>query len=60
MSSSLLDTLEGYMEAGGFVMPPLVLGAMLRGSTIGVRFLTLPRGVQDGELRLLRCEHASR
>jgi biopolymer transport protein ExbB len=44
VSPTRLDTFKGYLEAGGFVMPPLVLGAMLLWYTIGYRFLTLQRG----------------
>jgi len=44
MNESIFETLDGYIEAGGFVMPPLVLGALLLWYTIGYRLMTLQRG----------------
>ncbi len=44
MSQSLYDTFAGYVEAGGFVMPPLVVGALLLWYAIGYRFMVLQRG----------------
>jgi biopolymer transport protein ExbB len=44
MSESLLDTLRGYLDAGGFVMWPLVAAAALLWYSIGSRAITLQRG----------------
>lgn len=44
MNESLYDTFAGYVEAGGFVMPPLVVGALVLWYAIGFRFMTLQRG----------------
>jgi biopolymer transport protein ExbB len=44
MFQSVVDTLAGYVEQGGFVMPPLVVATLLLWYTIGYRALALQRG----------------
>lgn len=54
MSESLYDTFAGYVEAGGFVMPPLVAGALILWYAIGYRFMTLQRGTRHHVRTLVR------
>ena len=44
MAGQFLSSVSTYMAQGGFVMPPLVLGAMLLWYAVGYRYLTLDRG----------------
>ncbi len=46
MTESLFETIAGYVDQGGFVMPPLVLGALLLWYTIGSRYMVLRRGTR--------------
>lgn len=54
MSEGLYDTFAGYVEAGGFVMPPLVIGALLLWYSIGYRFMVLQRGSRHHVRTLVR------
>lgn len=54
MSESLLDTLTGYVEAGGFVMLPLVVAALVLWYAIGYRFMSLRRGSRHHVRTLVR------
>jgi biopolymer transport protein ExbB len=45
--------LLGYVEQGGFVMPPLVLATFVLWYALGYRFLTLRRGAVRGVRRLV-------
>ena len=54
MSTSLYDTFTGYVEAGGFVMPPLVAGALVLWYAIGYRFMALQRGSRHHVRTLVR------
>ena len=54
MSESLYDAIVGYVEAGGFVMPPLVGGALVLWYAIGYRFVTLQRGSRRHVRTLVR------
>ena len=40
------QVIRGYIEAGGWVMPPLLLATLLLWYAIGYRFATLKRGTQ--------------
>ncbi len=44
MDQGIRDTILGYIDQGGFVMPPLIIGAMVLWYMIGYRFITLQRG----------------
>jgi biopolymer transport protein ExbB len=46
--------LSGYIDAGGWVMPPLLLATLLLWFAIGYRFAALKRGTQRGVRNLLR------
>lgn len=43
-ASKVAQVTLGYVDAGGFVMPPLVLGTLILWYALGYRFLTLQRG----------------
>ena len=51
------QVIRGYIEAGGWVMPPLLLATLLLWYAIGYRFATLKRGTQRGVRNLLRRFH---
>ena len=48
MQQSILQEFLGYMEAGGWVMPPLVVLLMVLWFAIGYRFSALKRGTKRG------------
>lgn len=50
----VLDTFRGYIEQGGFVMPPLVLSTFVLWYAMGYRFLTLQRGTRKRTRDLIR------
>jgi biopolymer transport protein ExbB len=54
MITTVLDSLAGYLEAGGFVMPPLVLAALVLWYALGYRFATLQRGTRHPVRSLVR------
>ena len=54
MTSNLLQELLGYVEAGGWVMPPLLLATLVLWFAIGYRFAVLSRGTKRGVRNLLR------
>jgi biopolymer transport protein ExbB len=51
--SSLLQQVSEYVEAGGWVMPPLLLATLLLWFAIGYRFAVLKRGSKRGVRNLL-------
>lgn len=44
MESGIIEQMVGYMEAGGFVMPPLVAATVLLWFGLGWRLITIQRG----------------
>lgn len=54
MFSSLFRELAGYVEAGGWVMPPLLISTLVLWFAIGYRFAALKRGSVRGVRNLLR------
>ena len=54
MTQGLYDTFAGYVEAGGFVMLPLVVGALALWYAIGYRFMVLQRGSRHHVRTLVR------
>lgn len=54
MTRGLYDTFAGYVEAGGFVMLPLVVGALALWYAIGYRFMVLQRGSRHHVRTLVR------
>lgn len=50
----LLQEVAGYIDAGGWVMPPLVLGTLLMWFAIGYRFAALKRGSERDVRNLIR------
>ena len=53
MSQSVLSEFLAYLEAGGWVMPPLVLLMVVLWFAIGYRFAALQRGSKRGARNLL-------
>ncbi len=53
-SSGILETFGGYIEAGGFVMPPLIVVTLVLWYAIGARWILLRRGSQKNVRVLLR------
>ena len=51
---NLLQVVGGYIETGGWVMPPLIVATVVLWVAIGYRFATLRRGTQRGVRNLLR------
>lgn len=54
MGVGLLQEVAGYVEAGGWVMPPLVLATLVLWFAIGYRFAALKRGSERGVRNLIR------
>jgi biopolymer transport protein ExbB len=54
MLTDLLQEVAGYIDAGGWVMPPLVLATLLMWFAIGYRFAALKRGSERDVRNLLR------
>ena len=54
MGENLLQDLTGYIQAGGWVMPPLVLATLVLWFAIGYRFAALKRGSQRDVRNLVR------
>lgn len=54
MDTGLLQEVAGYIEAGGWVMPPLVLATLVLWFAIGYRFAALKRGSERGVRNLIR------
>ncbi|MEJ8568423.1 MotA/TolQ/ExbB proton channel family protein [Elongatibacter sediminis] len=54
MIAGVLRQFADYVEAGGWVMPPLVLCTLLLWFAIGYRFAALKRGSKRGVRNLLR------
>lgn len=54
MWTDLLQEVAGYIDAGGWVMPPLVLGTLLMWFAIGYRFAALKRGSERDVRNLIR------
>ena len=52
--NSLLQEFAGYVEAGGWVMPPLVLATLVLWFAIGYRFAALRRGSERDVRNLIR------
>ena len=53
MQQSILQEFLGYMEAGGWVMPPLVFLLLVLWFSIGYRFAALQRGTSRGARNLI-------
>ena len=53
MQQSILQEFLGYLEAGGWVMPPLIVLMVVLWFAIGYRFAALQRGTQRGARGLL-------
>ncbi len=53
MLASLLQQVGDYVQAGGWVMPPLLLSTLVLWFAIGYRFATLKRGSKRGVRNLL-------
>jgi biopolymer transport protein ExbB len=51
---SIWQIVSGYIDAGGWVMPPLLLATLLLWFAIGYRFAALKRGTKRGARNLLR------
>ncbi len=61
MFFGLFQEVVEYIQAGGWVMPPLVIGTVVMWFAIGYRFATLKRGTQRGVRNLLaRAEKGKR
>ena len=54
MISSFLQALGNYVDAGGWVMPPLMLATVVLWFALGYRFAALRRGTKRGARNLLR------
>jgi biopolymer transport protein ExbB len=54
MFSDILREVAGYIEAGGWVMPPLVLATLILWFAIGYRFAALKTGTKRDVRNLLR------
>lgn len=54
MLTDLLRQLAGYVDAGGWVMPPLLLATLLLWFAIGYRFAALRRGSERDVRNLIR------
>jgi biopolymer transport protein ExbB len=54
MGESFVDILRAYLDEGGFVMWPLVIGLLALWYVIGYRFLTLQRGSRRTLRQLVR------
>ncbi|MGQ0800515.1 MAG: MotA/TolQ/ExbB proton channel family protein [Pseudomarimonas sp.] len=59
-SSSLLDAFTGYIDAGGYVMFPLVLVTLVLWYAIGARWVVLGRGSKKNVRVLLRKREQGR
>ena len=55
LQSTMKQLLE-YVDEGGFVMPPLVIGTLVLWYALGLRFFTLRRGAIRSVRTLLRRE----
>lgn len=53
MFASLLQQIAEYIEAGGWVMPPLLIATLVMWFAIGYRFAALKRGTKRGVRNLL-------
>lgn len=53
MFASLLQQVSDYIQAGGWVMPPLLLSTLVLWFAIGYRFAALKRGSKRGVRNLL-------
>ena len=53
MFTSLLQQISEYVQAGGWVMPPLLVFTLLLWFAIGYRFAALKRGTKRGVRNLL-------
>ncbi|MEM9491412.1 MAG: MotA/TolQ/ExbB proton channel family protein [Myxococcota bacterium] len=51
---TIIEVLVGYIDAGGFVMMPLVVAAMVLWYAIGFRMMTLQRGTRFHVRTLIR------
>lgn len=54
MIASFLQAFGNYMEAGGWVMPPLLFSTIVLWFAIGYRFAALRRGTKRGARNLIR------
>jgi len=54
MWTDLLQDVAGYIEAGGWVMPPLILATLVLWFAIGYRFAALKRGSERDVRNLIR------
>jgi len=54
MWTQLFQEVSGYIEAGGWVMPPLLLAALVLWFAIGYRFAALKRGSERDVRNLIR------
>jgi biopolymer transport protein ExbB len=54
MSGALGDVFAEYVAAGGFVMPPLIAGALVLWYAIGYRYMTMRRGSRHHVRTLVR------
>ena len=54
MGGNLLQDVAGYLQAGGWVMPPLVLATLVLWFAIGYRFAALKRGSERDVRNLIR------
>ena len=53
-SGGILETFGGYLDAGGYVMPPLVLVTLVLWYAIGARWVLLQRGSKKNVRVLLK------
>ena len=54
MFNDLLQEVSGYIDAGGWVMPPLLIATLVLWFAIGYRFAALKRGSQKDVRNLIR------
>ena len=54
MWADLLQSVAGYVEAGGWVMPPLIAATLILWFAIGYRFAALKRGSERDVRNLIR------
>lgn len=54
MFRDLIQVVAGYIDAGGWVMPPLLVATVVLWFAIGYRFAALKRGSQRGVRNLIR------
>lgn len=54
MFAALVQEVAGYMDAGGWVMPPLLLATLVLWFAIGYRFAVLRRGSERDVRNLIR------